>query len=67
MVDHFFASDDIPKMLDPSVRPPSPRHTAIAEIQRDPDRFLDEYDLRRQHQGCRLNGRTPVLALPDAL
>ena len=38
-----------------------------AEIQRDLDTYLDEYNTRRPHQGYRLNGRTPAQALRDAL
>jgi hypothetical protein len=37
------------------------------EIQRDLDAYLDEYNLRRTHQGYRLQGRTPAQALRDAL
>jgi transposase InsO family protein len=37
------------------------------QIQADLDRFLDYYNLRRTHQGYRLQGRTPVAALCDAL
>jgi transposase InsO family protein len=42
-------------------------YTDVAEIQRDLDVFLDEYNLRRTHQGYRLQGRTPAQALRDAL
>jgi len=42
-------------------------YTEIAEIQRDLDRFLEFYNLRRSHQGYRLGGRTPAQALRDAL
>ena len=38
-----------------------------AEIQRDLDTYLDEYNNRRPHQGYRLNGRTPAQALRHAL
>jgi len=38
-----------------------------AEIQRDLDAYLEEYNLRRTHQGYRLQGRTPAQALRDAL
>ena len=37
------------------------------EIQRDLDKFLDFYNLRRSHQGYRLKGRTPAQALREAL
>jgi hypothetical protein len=37
------------------------------EIQRDLDRFLEYYNLQRSHQGYRLQGRTPALALCEAL
>ena len=37
------------------------------EIQRDLDRFLEYYNLRRSHQGYRLQGRTPAQALCEAL
>jgi len=37
------------------------------EIQRDLDRFLDDYNLERSHQGYRLRGRTPAQALCEAL
>ena len=37
------------------------------EIQRDLDRFLEYYNLRRSHQGYRLQGRTPAQALREAL
>nr|WP_232199427.1 integrase core domain-containing protein [Thioalkalivibrio thiocyanodenitrificans] len=37
------------------------------EIQRDLDRFLEFYNLRRSHQGYRLKGRTPAQALREAL
>ena len=42
-------------------------YTEVAEIQRDLDTFLDDYNLRRTHQGYRLQGRTPAQALRDAL
>jgi len=42
-------------------------YTHVAEIQRDLDVFLDYYNLRRSHQGYRLNGRTPAQALREAL
>jgi len=35
--------------------------------QRDLDVFLDYYNLRRSHQGYRLNGKTPAQALREAL
>jgi transposase InsO family protein len=38
-----------------------------AEIQRDLDVYLEEYNLRRTHQGYRLQGRTPAQALREAL
>jgi transposase InsO family protein len=38
-----------------------------AEIQRDLDAYLEEYNLRRTHQGYRLQGRTPAQALREAL
>jgi transposase InsO family protein len=38
-----------------------------AEIQRDLDAYLEEYNLRRSHQGYRLQGRTPAQALREAL
>ena len=38
-----------------------------AEIQRDLDVFLGDYNLRRSHQGYRLAGRTPAQALQEAL
>jgi transposase InsO family protein len=37
------------------------------EIQRDLDVYLEEYNLRRTHQGYRLQGRTPAQALREAL
>ena len=37
------------------------------EIQRDLDVFLEDYNLRRSHQGYRLGGRTPTQALREAL
>lgn len=42
-------------------------YVEIAEIQRDLDIFLDEYNHRRTHQGYRVKGRTPAQALRDAL
>lgn len=42
-------------------------YTDVAEIQRDLDVFLDYYNLRRSHQGYRLNGKTPAQALREAL
>jgi len=42
-------------------------YTEVSEIQRDLDRFVKYYNLQRSHQGYRLNGRTPVQALRDAL
>lgn len=38
-----------------------------AEIQRDLDTFLRYYNLERSHQGYRLKGRTPAMALREAL
>jgi transposase InsO family protein len=38
-----------------------------AEIQRDLDVYLEDYNFRRTHQGYRLQGRTPAQALRDAL
>ncbi len=38
-----------------------------AEIQRDLDAYLEEYNLRRTHQGYRVQGRTPAQALREAL
>ncbi len=38
-----------------------------AEIQRDLDTFLRDYNLERSHQGYRLKGRTPAQALREAL
>lgn len=38
-----------------------------AEIQRDLDRFMEYYNLKRSHQGYRLKGRTPAQALMEAL
>lgn len=38
-----------------------------AEIQRDLDTFLRYYNLERSHQGYRLKGRTPAIALREAL
>ena len=37
------------------------------EIQRDLDVFLRYYNEERSHQGYRLKGRTPALALKQAL
>jgi transposase InsO family protein len=42
-------------------------YLAPAEIQRDLDVYLEEYNLRRTHQGYRVQGRTPAQALRDAL
>jgi transposase InsO family protein len=42
-------------------------YLAPAEIQRDLDAYLEEYNLRRTHQGYRVQGRTPAQALRDAL
>jgi hypothetical protein len=46
-----------------------PHHLVPAadEIQRDLDAFLEQYNLRRSHQGYRLAGRTPAQALQEAL
>lgn len=38
-------------------------YLTIAEIQRDLDAFMSYYNLERSHQGYRLGGRTPALAL----
>lgn len=38
-----------------------------AQLQADLDRFLEYYNLRRTHQGYRLNGRTPAQAFAEAL
>ena len=38
-----------------------------AEIRRDLDAYLEEYILRRTHQGYRVQGRTPAQALREAL
>jgi len=38
-----------------------------AEIQRDLDKFMTYYNLKRSHQGYRLKGRTPAQALREAL
>lgn len=42
-------------------------YTSTDEIQRDLDTFIEYYNLRRSHQGYRLNGRTPAQALKEAL
>ena len=42
-------------------------YESIDEIQTDLDRFLEYYNLRRTHQGYRLQGRTPIAALCEAL
>jgi transposase InsO family protein len=42
-------------------------YVGIDEIQRDLDVFMEHYNLTRSHQGYRLKGRTPALALRDAL
>lgn len=42
-------------------------YVGIDEIQRDLDAFMTFYNLDRTHQGYRLNGRTPALALKQAL
>jgi transposase InsO family protein len=42
-------------------------YLSAEEIQADLDRFLRYYNLERSHQGYRLNGRTPVQALKEAL
>lgn len=42
-------------------------YTAVTEIQRDLDIFFDEYSLRRNHGGYRLQGRAPAEALRDDL
>ena len=42
-------------------------YVSVEEIQRDLDRFLAFYNLKRSHQGYRLKGRTPAQALREAL
>ena len=42
-------------------------YVEVREIQRDLDRFLEFYNLKRSHQGYRLRGRTPAQALREAL
>ncbi len=42
-------------------------YVEVEEIQRDLDRFLAYYDVEGTHQGYRLEGRTPVQALCEAL
>jgi hypothetical protein len=42
-------------------------YLTIQEIQRDPDEFMTYYNLERNHQGYRLGGRTPALALRQTL
>ena len=42
-------------------------YTSPEQIQLDLDAYLEEYNLRRTHQGYRLNGRTPAQALREAL
>ncbi|MDR1075439.1 MAG: IS481 family transposase [Xanthomonadaceae bacterium] len=42
-------------------------YITLAEIQRDLDVFLRYYNLERSHQGYRLKGRTPAMALREAL
>lgn len=42
-------------------------YTAAEEIQRDLDKYLSFYNLKRSHQGYRLKGRTPAQALREAL
>jgi transposase InsO family protein len=42
-------------------------YVSVDEIQRDLDRFLEFYNLKRSHQGYRLKGRTPAQALREAL
>lgn len=37
------------------------------EIQRDLDKFMEYYNLKRSHQGYRLKGKTPAQALMEAL
>lgn len=39
----------------------------IEQIQADLDKFIEYYNLERSHQGYRLQGRTPVQALREAL
>ena len=43
------------------------RYLEPAEIQCDLDRFLEYYEVQRSHQGYRLAGDTPALALQEAL
>lgn len=42
-------------------------YIGIEEIQRDLDTFITYYNLKRSHQGYRLQGRTPAQALREAL
>jgi transposase InsO family protein len=42
-------------------------YVEVREIQRDLDRFLEFYNLKRSHQGYRLRGKTPAQALREAL
>ncbi len=42
-------------------------YTAPEQIQRDLDKFLEFYNLKRSHQGYRLKGRTPAQALRESL
>jgi len=42
-------------------------YESVEEIQTDLDVFIEFYNLKRSHQGYRLNGRTPAQALREAL
>jgi transposase InsO family protein len=42
-------------------------YESVEEIQADLDVFIEFYNLKRSHQGYRLNGRTPAQALREAL
>ena len=42
-------------------------YTSPDEIQRDLDEYPSFYNLKRNHQGYRLKGRTPAQALREAL
>jgi|GEM_PF-6021006 len=39
----------------------------IKQIQADLDKFIEYYNIKRSHQGYRLQGRTPAEALREAL
>jgi hypothetical protein len=43
------------------------RYLTPAEIQRDLDAYLEDYNLRCTHQGYRVQGRTAAQALREAL